>query len=420
MKILCAYVGKESAVGAYRLHWPLAALSAHGQHPTATYHLDKPVPPGQPRFTHALREADICVHHSVLAMASPDILRPAPDIMAGPPEVSMDAKVKGPAAFVVDIDDAAYHVDPLNPAFETHGIYDHEGKPLRPGDAVMGTRLDGSTFIIQKDGMLQDGAEVTFSIAQNRNRCRQLQRTLMHYPGITVSTPRMQQYIEEVSGREDAFLLPNLMYRKMYPEFESPKRSVPTILWQGGASHYHDLTSIYEPLVYVLKKHPEARMIVFGQEFRWFNEALPLNQVTYVPWVEFNAYHTTMRTFGHNINLCPLRPDRFSAHKSCIKWYESSALHYPAATLAAKTPPFSDEIVDGETGLLYGNKEEFADKLERLIEDPLLRQGLASNAHEWVWRNRDEALWIPKLETYYESLVKRQYDRAIKRYAVTV
>src|SRR5580765_708061 len=130
MHILNALVGKESAVSAYRLQWPIRALSAHGQHPTATYHLDQPLKDGTPPFTVALRSAEVVTHHAVLTMCSPDVLRPIRAIQEGPPELSVDAKLKGPPAFVVDVDDAAFHTDPLNPAFEVHGIYDHTGRAL--------------------------------------------------------------------------------------------------------------------------------------------------------------------------------------------------------------------------------------------------------------------------------------------------
>lgn len=417
MKLLYPLGGEDSAIHAYRHVWPGLALEAKG-HMVTTFRLDRmeTVPMGD-----IVRHADIVHHHITQNWSENHYFKKATVIQNTVPRVTMNMEFSGPAAFVVDVDDAVFHVDILNPAFGLTGVYDHEGKYLPPGAIINGKMPTGETKVLFQDMKpIPQEPDKKFSLALNRHRSRQLVWAMEQYAGVTCSTERMKKYIGRWTRRQDAFVMPNCVYPKMYPPFEVPQADRPRILYQGGSSHYHDIQAIYEPLIEVLKRNPEAQVIIFGQQYKWLTDALPKDQSIFVDWVPFPAYHATLRTLGHNINLCPLRRDYFSEHKSCIKWYEASALHNPVATLASNAPPFSDEMVDGETGLLYDGPEEFAQKLERLIKDPQLRKTLAHNAHEWVWRNRDEALWVPKLEQYYESLVKSQYDRALRRHAVTV
>jgi glycosyltransferase involved in cell wall biosynthesis len=69
--------------------------------------------------------------------------------------------------------------------------------------------------------------------------------------------------------------------------------------------------------------------------------------------------------------------------------YESAAIWKPAATIAQRWAAYRDEIIEGETGLLFDTPEELETKLGGLIEDAKLRQTLASNAKDWIKTHRD-------------------------------
>ena len=49
---------------------------------------------------------------------------------------------------------------------------------------------------------------------------------------------------------------------------------------------------------------------------------------------------------------------------------------------------FERTIVDGETGLLFANGEEFASQLQRLVSDKALARRMAKAAHRYVEENR--------------------------------
>jgi hypothetical protein len=174
-----------------------------------------------------------------------------------------------------------------------------------------------------------------------------------------------------------------------------------------------DLYGIRDPLKNVMRKYPQAKFISFGQEApvmnRWFAEFK--DRFEYIPWVDPDAYTYRLSIIGHDINLCPLRASEFNEAKSAIKWYESSAISRPAATLAGAFGPFL-EIEDGQTGMLYESPAEFEAKLGQLIEDATLRQRLAQNAKDWVHEHRDIRKNVPALIAW----MRETSDRVKARY----
>ena len=107
---------------------------------------------------------------------------------------------------------------------------------------------------------------------------------------------------------------------------------------------------------------------------------------------------------GHDISLAPLSANVFNNCRSAIKFYEASVLKNPAATLAQNTGPYKDEIIDGETALLFDTPEDFETQLSLLIEDATERKRLAANAKDWVSENRDAMKRVPEVVAYWEEL----------------
>ncbi len=74
-------------------------------------------------------------------------------------------------------------------------------------------------------------------------------------------------------------------------------------------------------------------------------------------------------------------------NKSSVKFYELASLG--VSCVARGIPPYSDDIVDGYSGLLYNSPEEFEAKVSELIEDPIKRVTMSSNAQKYVRDNRN-------------------------------
>lgn len=156
-------------------------------------------------------------------------------------------------------------------------------------------------------------------------------------------------------------------------------------------------------------KYPQVTWVIAGTTYKWIHDHIPPAQLEFHDWVDYNAYRPTRMIYDADINLCPLNGNsKFNESKSAIKWYEGCMPYAPEATLAGNTAPYSDEMVDGETGLLYNDPKEFAEKLGILIENSELRKKLGKAAKEWVIQNRHYKVTAPGLFDFYRELRKRK------------
>ena len=156
---------------------------------------------------------------------------------------------------------------------------------------------------------------------------------------------------------------------------------------------------------------PQIKWIIFGTLFPWVYEKISPFRVEFHKWVGHELFHMKLGTLCADINIATLADTRFNRCKSAIKWYEASALKIP--TLASNAGPYADEIVDGETGLLFSTPQEFVEKLELLVKDPDLRKRIGQNAYDWTRENRDAMKTVAPLADFYRSLVKEVQGRDI-------
>jgi len=73
-------------------------------------------------------------------------------------------------------------------------------------------------------------------------------------------------------------------------------------------------------------------------------------------------------------------------------------------TLAQNSAAYAKEMIDGETGLLFNNPQEFEDKLSLLIENETERKRLGRNAKDWCHEHRDAMKEVPKMVQWWQEL----------------
>jgi glycosyltransferase involved in cell wall biosynthesis len=176
------------------------------------------------------------------------------------------------------------------------------------------------------------------------------------------------------------------------------------ILWQGGAAHYEDWYPLRESLGRITEKYPQVHWTIWGAQYPWVNELMPAHRYTYQNWCDYQEYKLRLAMIGHDISLAPLSDHVFNDCRSAIKFYEASVLKKDIPTLAQRTGAYKHEIVDGETGFLFGEPDEFEAKLSLLIEDETERKRLGANAKDWVHENRDAMKEVPKMVQWWEEL----------------
>lgn len=291
--------------------------------------------------------------------------------------------------FIIDYDDNLEYCDPHNDAFIYLGCRRPDGTPLEPGDTIFVPDPEGGDPLpLWEDGKVYQKGR--FSIRENLERSEDLKEFSRTCDAITVTGEGLRRYYTEEVGCKNVYVRPNAMPLETFPDLvpEYPKEQV-RILWQGGSSHYPDLYGIRGILADVIKSYPHVKFVSYGHLFKYLVSHIPADKLETYDWGPFKAHYHMLSMIGPDINLCPLADNEFNRCKSSIKFMEASAIKRPAATLAANVGPYAEDIADGKTGLLYEGPADFKEKLCRLIEDAWLRKELASNASEWVRRERD-------------------------------
>ena len=167
--------------------------------------------------------------------------------------------------------------------------------------------------------------------------------------------------------------------------------------FSGSISHNENFELIKPAIKQLLTKYSNVQLHIVGildipKDMKPFGNQIVTHD--YVDWDKLPALISEV-----DINLAPLVDSIFNRAKSEIKWIEAALVKVP--TVASKIGAFSDEVVDGETGLLATDDEWF-DKLESLILSLELRQKLAESAYRAVLENctlskKDEMV------TYFEQ-----------------
>lgn len=394
MVIYTAITGEANSSEYYRLRVPLQTMEKMGLDVEIIVDpLTTDVPSA--RRAEALMWSDIVW----LYQATDPLMRRNMQVIGQRPGVKQDERVFLPPNFVIDTDDNLFCVHHLNPAFQRLGVLRTDGAPMFPNEAVNYINDKGEEVVLWKDGV--NG----FNVAENMARLEDYRSLCQTAKTMTCSTPRAEQYVKREIGPDTrTFVNPNCVRFDHYDDVHLAPHKGVRILWQGTRSHYDDLYRIREPLQRVMKKYPEAELIMWGLNMPSIVGDIPKEQVRHIPFMDHTSYTLKLVHLGHDIALAPLHTTTFNDSRSAIKWYEASLLHDPAVTLAQRSGAYQDEMVDGESGMLFNTPEEFEEKLCTLIENENLRRTLATNAKQWLHENRDAFKVVPKLYEFFQTL----------------
>ena len=312
-----------------------------------------------------------------------------------------------PPSTVFDIDDNNDYVHPHSPSYEYLGYRTYpEGKIMEPGDNITMLLADGTEHVMWDDQVTYGPRGGLFDIARNRRTVADQMSLARMAHGVTVPSVALAKYFKNVQKCKNVHVFPNTIVLKdwFFPNLAPRTDGKIRVLWQGGDSHLPDWYPLKDAMAEICHRYPQVEVVIWGAASKWIVDAIPEGQLVLQPWIGFDGYRPIRGMIDCDINLAPLTPSKFNACKSAIKWYEASLGPRPEATLASNTAPYSLEMVDGETGLLYNTPEEFVQKLGVLVENETLRKQLAQNAQKWVLANRTPEVTIPPLHDFYQEL----------------
>lgn len=154
--------------------------------------------------------------------------------------------------------------------------------------------------------------------------------------------------------------------------------------YSGTPSHNKDFATITDVLVKILEKYKNTRLILAGPLD--VNDSLNnfTDRIEVLPRVPRDEFYSNLAKC--DINLSPLEYDNpFCEAKSEIRFSAAGILGIP--TVAVRNQTFSEAISDGETGFLAGSKEEWTQKIKKLILDETLRRKMGEKAREKVLKD---------------------------------
>ena len=151
----------------------------------------------------------------------------------------------------------------------------------------------------------------------------------------------------------------------------------------GTKTHQKDFEQIKDVIWLLLRKHKNTQLLIIGEEP--FDKAeVPgdlRNQIKVRPLVPHEKLLSEIGKF--DINLAPVDTNtEFSRAKSAIRYIHAGILGIP--TIASTTPPFLQEIQDGENGFLPENTEDWQVMIEKLLNDKYLRKKMGQQARSEI------------------------------------
>lgn len=202
----------------------------------------------------------------------------------------------------------------------------------------------------------------------------------------------MRQYNDNV------VVLPNCIDEKLLNLAESKPEHL-TIGWAGSSTHAGDFGVAKDSLLRVSRDKIRPWFHFIGADYGSF---LPRDQYTFTTFLEDIAMYYGAIARAFHVGIAPLAHNRFNTSKSAIKALEYGALGVPV--VASAEAPYENFVVDGVTGFLAHNPEEWVRYLRDLIHDDALREliGKQGREHAAEWTIQGNA---HKWETAYQAVL---------------
>ena len=166
------------------------------------------------------------------------------------------------------------------------------------------------------------------------------------------------------------------------PKIVVPKRKEGEIrigYFSGSITHNSDFEMIMEPLIAVMRRHPEVVLYIVGP----LDLPEPLNEfrdrVKAFPFMDWRKLPSLIGLV--DINLAPLEDTVFNRAKSENKWVEAALVK--TVTAASNVGAFAEMVEDKVTGFLC-SEGQWEDCLEKLVSDRQTRETIANTAFNIV------------------------------------
>ena len=228
---------------------------------------------------------------------------------------------------------------------------------------------------------------------------------------VQTSTPALAEYLRQYNP--EVLMFPNQLKELPAPR-HYPKEGPVTIFF-GALNREEDWQYILPALNAALEKYGDRVRVKVLFDTKFYQAIQTphkemLGQEFPDGYTSYEFYCDVLHSA--DISLLPLSDTLFNRSKSDLKFIESAG--HGAAVLASPTV-YRDTVRDGETGFLYRDPREFAERLALLVENRQTRQKLAAAAYRYVKENRLLSQhYEERLAAYRDLFARRaELDRAL-------
>ncbi|MCM3661052.1 glycosyltransferase [Georgenia satyanarayanai] len=220
-------------------------------------------------------------------------------------------------------------------------------------------------------------------------------RTTMERADLYIGSTRMLcEQATDVAGlpaRHVANGVGALLAQASDDALQRPRTSGPLRIgyFSGTTTHDADWALVEPAVLEVLEARPDVELWLGGHLRPTAALARVSHRVRRLPFVPWYELPLLLRDV--DVCLAPLTSSRFNEAKSAIKWLEAALVETPV--VATATEPFRDAVDDGRTGYLAESREDWVRALGALLDDPVLRRRVGTQA-----RRAALLRWSPHLQ----------------------
>jgi hypothetical protein len=174
----------------------------------------------------------------------------------------------------------------------------------------------------------------------------------------------------------------------------------------GTPTHHRDLLIASQGIARILKIHKNTRLVIVGNidisDFSDLNDVA--QQVEVKPLVAFNKLPHELAKY--DVNLCPLEPkNEFCECKSAVRCLVASAVGVPS--VASKTAPLAEMIIDGITGLIVESEspESWETTITNILIDSSRRYMYSELCRLDALMNYGSMSWSRRISSCFSNIL---------------
>lgn len=227
-------------------------------------------------------------------------------------------------------------------------------------------------------------------------------KSLGHFDAYIVTTKFLKDFY---SKTKPTYICPNSIDLSRRKFLSTHKHQNIRIGFSSSGAHQEGLDFIVPVVDELMEKHDNITFYFYQGLFDRFSDKPYKDRVKKLHWVPVDKYPKYLASLSLDIAIAPLTDRLFNRGKSNLRLLEYwSSGHYPV--IASRVSEYASTIKDGVNGFLAGERNEWIEKIEKLIADEKLRDKLGEAGYQTVLTKynleKNAAIW----ERAFRDIIK--------------